>query len=318
MISEVKAFLGQDWTEFEELFVKQLACEIPILNKVNKYLTERSGKQLRPALCMLAARISVGVCTSGSICCAATSEMVHTATLLHDDVVDESDTRRGAPTISALVSPRASVLVGDYWLSRGVKTLVGNCGIETFGEFAQCIDDLSRGEMFQIEKAASLDTTYDDYIRIISYKTASLFRTAMRTGARNSGAGKAQVEAVDSFALHLGLAFQMRDDILDYSPSLAIGKPTGVDIRERKITLPLLGAFENAGAEARAELLGDVDNDRFDGVMGFVAENGGIEYAQAVLVRETALAVASLADFADSEAKDLLVRLAQSLCLREA
>ena len=318
MYSEVKAYLGENWQQFERLFADRLESGIPILNKVNAYILERNGKQLRPALCMLAALLCADECSGASVCCAVASEMIHTATLLHDDVADDSDTRRGSPTVSALISPKASVLVGDYWLARGVMSLLDSCGEDTFRDFASCLDDLARGEMLQIEKAASLDTTFDDYISIISCKTASLFRAAMKCGARNSGASEAQVAAIDAFALHLGLAFQMRDDILDYSPSLAIGKPTGVDIRERKITLPLLGAFENAGAEARAELLGDVDNDRFDGVMGFVAENGGIEYAQAVLVRETALAVASLADFADSEAKDLLVRLAQSLCLREA
>ena len=318
MYSEVKAYLGEDWKQFEQLFAERLKSEIPILNKVNDYLLERNGKQLRPALCLLAARVSTGLCSPASIACAVASEMIHTATLLHDDVADDSDTRRGSPTVSALISPKASVLVGDYWLARGVMSLIESCGAETFRDFAACLDDLARGEMFQIEKAASLDTTYGDYVSIISCKTASLFRTAMKCGVRNSGGDESQVVAIDAFALHLGLAFQMRDDILDYSPSLAIGKPTGVDIRERKITLPLLGAFENAGEEARAQLICDIDNDRFDGVMPFVADNGGIEYAQMVLERETALAVDSLGEFTESKAKDILTRLAQSLCLREA
>lgn len=318
MIQEVKAFLGSDWKEFESLFARQLACDIPILNKVNKYLTERSGKQLRPALCLLAAHVATGGATEGSIRCAVASEMVHTATLLHDDVVDESDTRRGSPTVSSLISSRASVLVGDYWLSRGVMTLVSSCDVETFSDFATCIDDLSRGEMFQIEKAASLDTSHEDYIRIISCKTASLFRTAMRAGARNAGCTPAQRDAIDSFALHLGLAFQMRDDILDYSPQMSTGKPSGIDIKERKITLPLLGAFENAGADARARIVADVEAGRYDVVLPFVIDNKGLEYAQQVLERETRLAVDALAIFPDSPAKELLARLALSLCLREA
>ena len=163
-----------------------------------------------------------------------------------------------------------------------------------------------------------MDTTYDDYIRIISYKTASLFRTAMRTGAANSGASSAQIEAIDAFALHLGLAFQMRDDILDYSPHLASGKPTGIDIRERKITLPLLGAFENAGPGSRTRIVADVEAGRFDGILPFVRQHGGLEYAQRVLEGETRQAVAALAAFPETPVKTLLTNLARSLCLREA
>lgn len=300
------------------LFEKKLHCEIPILNKVNKYLLGRSGKQLRPVLTMLAAHLCTGHCSQASVSCAVASEMIHTATLLHDDVADNSDTRRGSPTVSALISPRASVLVGDYWLARGVTTLIDMCNSETFRYFSVCLDDLSRGEMFQIEKAASLDTTYDDYIHIISCKTASLFRAAMKSGARNSGCTDEQLEIVDSFALHLGLAFQMRDDILDYSPSLSIGKPTGVDIRERKITLPLICAFENAGAAAREAVIKDIDGGHTEGVISFVGEYGGIEGAQAILERETALATGLLDAFPDSAAKKLLCSLAGSLCLREA
>lgn len=318
MLAQAKAFLGSDWKGFEELFEEKLHCEIPILNKVNKYLLARSGKQLRPVLAMLAAHLCSGYCSQASVSCAVASEMIHTATLLHDDVADDSDTRRGSPTVSALISPRASVLVGDYWLAKGVTTLIDTCNSETFRYFSVCLDELSQGEMFQIEKAASLDTTYDDYIRIISCKTASLFRAAMKSGASNSGCTDAQLEIVDSFALHLGLAFQMRDDILDYSPSLSIGKPTGVDIRERKITLPLICAFENAGAAAREAVIKDIDGGHPEGVMSFVGEHGGIEGAQAILERETARATGLLDTFPDSAAKKLLCSLAGSLCLREA
>ena len=172
--------------------------------------------------------------------------------------------------------------------------------------------------MFQIEKAESLDTTLDDYIYIIAHKTSSLFRAAMKSGARNVGCTAAQLEAIDAFALHLGLAFQMRDDILDYSPGLDIGKPTGQDILERKITLPLIGAFENAGDVARAAVVSDIAADRFNKVLPFVQDNGGIEYSQKVLEKETDLAVAALASFPDSPAKALLCGLARSLCLRQA
>ena len=321
MIAQAKEFLGKDWTLYEQLFAQTLDSRIPILNKVNQYLMERSGKQLRPILCLLAAHLCSGCCREASVSCAVASEQIHTATLLHDDVADEADTRRGMPTVSALLSPRAAVLVGDFWLSRAVEAIVANCQKETFSDFARCLGDLAEGEMFQIEKAASLDTGYDDYIYIIAHKTASLFRAAMKGGARNSGASQAQIDAVDTFAYHLGLAFQMRDDILDYSPQLSLGKPAGVDIAERKITLPLLGALENAaaaaGADVRASVVADIEAGRFDAVISFVRENGGIEYAQKILEAETRSAIEALEVFNPCPARELLGSLAGSLCLRE-
>ena len=318
MTEAVKAYLGEDWKAFERLFEESLSSRIDILNKVNRYMVERSGKQLRPMLCLLAARLCADSCTPASIRCAVASEIIHTATLMHDDVADKSDIRRGFPTVSAMLSPRAAVLVGDFWLSRGVASILDAGDSEIFRYFTVCLGELAEGEMFQIEKAESLDTVLDDYIYIISHKTSSLFCAAMKSGARSVGASDEAVAAVEAFALHLGRAFQMRDDILDYSPSLSIGKPTGQDIRERKITLPLLGAFKNAGAAARAALVADIEAGHYDGVLPFVLEHGGNEYAQQVLEKETALAVDALASFPDSAARRLLSDLARSLCLRQA
>ena len=318
MTTAVKEYLGEDWRRFEQLFDESLASRIDILDKVNKYLLERSGKQLRPMLCLLAARLCADKCTAASHRCAVAAEMIHTATLLHDDVADQSDTRRGFPTVSAMLSPTAAVLVGDFWLSRGVAAILDADDSEIFRYFTLCLGDLAEGEMFQIEKAASLDTSFEDYIYIISHKTSSLFRAAMKSGARSVGASSEALKAVDTFALHLGQAFQMRDDILDYSPSMDIGKPTGQDIRERKITLPLIGAFGNAGAAKREAVVADIEAGRFDTVQPFVLENGGIEYAQKVLEQETALAVDALASFPDTRACRLRRHLARSLCLRQA
>ena len=318
MISAVKEYLGKDWLAFEKMFGEFLNSRIDILNKVNRYVAERSGKQLRPILCLLAAQLCSGSCTDASVRSAVAAEMIHTATLMHDDVADMSDTRRGFPTVSAMLSPRAAVLVGDFWLSRGVTAILDTEDGEIFRYYTICLGELAEGEMFQIEKAASLDTTFDDYIFIISHKTSSLFRAAMKSGARSVDASEKAMAAVDDFALHLGCAFQMRDDILDYSPSLDIGKPTGQDIRERKITMPLIGAFENAGSSARAAVIAGIEAERYEGVLPFVLENGGIEYAQRVLEQETALAVAALDTFPDNAARRILISLAQSLCNRQA
>ena len=318
MTAAVKEFLGEDWKAFEGLFAQSLDSRIDILNKVNRYMMERSGKQLRPMLCLLAARLCGDACSDASIRCAVAAEMIHTATLLHDDVADQSDTRRGNPTVNALMSPQAAVLVGDFWLSRGVASILDADDSEIFRYFTVCLGELAEGEMFQIEKAASLDTSFEDYIYIISHKTSSLFRAAMKSGARSVGASAEAIGAMDAFALHLGLAFQMRDDILDYSPSLSIGKPTGQDIRERKITLPLIGAFENAGAGERAQVVADIESEKFDSVLPFVQQRGGIEYAQKALEKETALAVDALSVFPEGPARQLLSDLARSLCFRQS
>jgi len=317
MIAEVKEYLAEDWKSFERLFETSIASGVDVLNKVNRYIAERSGKQLRPMLCLLAARLCSGSCNESSIRSAVAAEMIHNATLMHDDVADQSDIRRGFPTVSAMLSPTAAVLVGDYWLSRGVATVLDTNDSEIFRYFTICLGELAEGEMFQIEKAGALDTGYDDYIYIIAHKTSSLFCASMKSGAHSVTTDAEKIDAVNSFAYHLGLAFQMRDDILDYSPQLAIGKPVGQDITERKITLPLIGAFCNAGEAAAKEILADIDAGRYDGVLSFVTVNRGIEYAQNVLEKETALAVAALEMFEDGPAKDLLSRLAQSLCLRE-
>ncbi len=316
MFTSVKTYLAQDWEAFEKLFSETIASDVNILDKVNRYVAEHGGKQLRPMLCLLFARLAGGACNCNSIRCAVASEMIHTATLMHDDVADESGVRRGFPTLNALLNPTAAVLVGDYWLSRGVSVLLDTGDPEIFRYFTICLGDLAKGEMFQIEKASALDTTYGDYIYIIAHKTASLFAASMKSGVHSVTADEAKIKAAGQFAYHLGLAFQMRDDILDYSPQLAIGKPTGQDIKERKITIPLIGALQNAPEAEGKGLLANVDAGACDGVLPFVQKYDGIAYAQKMLREQTASAVESLEAFAPCRARDMLSALAQSLTLR--
>ncbi|MBP9987053.1 MAG: polyprenyl synthetase family protein [Bacteroidales bacterium] len=317
MIEAAKAYLADDWQKFTSLLQSQLLSRVDILNKINGYLTERSGKQLRPLLCMLAARLCGGECRENTIRFATSCEMIHTATLLHDDVADESPVRRGAPTVSAMVSPTASVLIGDYWLSRAVDLLTEGDDREVIRYFSNCLNDLAEGEMIQIEKAAAMDTCYDDYIQIITRKTASLFMVSVMCGAHSVNCPPEPFEKLREYARYLGLAFQMRDDILDYSPELAIGKPVLQDVRERKITLPLLGAFENAGAAARADIVARIENGQYDGMLEFVRDNGGIEYAQNILEEHTSKAIEALSPFAGCRAKEILSVLADSLSFRK-
>lgn len=320
MVKRAQEYLGSDWERFNTLFREEIRSDIQLLEIINGYLLQRSGKQLRPLLCLLAARACTGAGVGvgdGALRCAVASEMIHTASLLHDDVADAADLRRGSPTVRALFSPTTSVLAGDYWLSRAIRTIIGHVDQYVIKSFAKCLEDLAEGEMIQLQKADSLDTTYDDYVAIIKRKTASLFQTAMTTGAVASGAVPEQVEAIEGYALHLGIAFQMRDDILDYSPAFETGKSAGQDLVERKITLPLLGALENNPSRAD-EVREFVREGNVDEVLHYVGENDGIGYAQKVLEEEAERASAALDVLESSEAVDILRGLASHLCMRKS
>lgn len=326
MYQDIQKFLASDWVSYRGKFTSSLATEMPLLNKVNAYMLEHGGKQLRPTLALLTAKALRGFCNDNVICCAAASEMLHTATLLHDDVADDSPLRRGAPTVMALFSPTASVLVGDFWLSRAVDIIVDHPDKRVIKIFSKCLQDLAEGEMLQIEKSHSLDMTEEDYFRIIYSKTASLFEAAVISAAYSVEASDEELAAVGGFACHLGHAFQIMDDIFDYSPQMGTGKPAGLDILEKKITLPLLGAFASAEPSAVESLKAGIhsigidreaDMETVREASRMVASLGGIDFARGRLKRECGLAASSLDALPPSEAKDFLVSLAYQMSERQ-
>lgn len=298
---------------------------MPLLNKINEYLFTNGGKQIRPMFTLLIAKALRGFCNDNVIRCAAAVEMLHTATLLHDDVADDASTRRGAPTVKALFSPTASVLVGDFWLSRVIDLIVRYCDKEVIFCFSKCLEDLAEGEMIQMEKASTLETTEEDYIAIIYRKTASLFETAMKSAAICVDATPEEIEAVTGYACHIGISFQIMDDIFDYSPEMGTGKPAGLDILEKKITLPLFGAFKNApeaeteALKSRIRAIGfDKEGDMTvvsDGTQ-FVRRYAGLEYAKKRLNEEVEAAIASLSILPSSQSKEYLVNLAELMACR--
>lgn len=310
------SILGEDWKKVEELIASSLASDIKLLDDLNASLLENSGKKLRPMLSLLMAK-ACGKVTQDSIKFAAASELLHNATLLHDDVADQSATRRGKPTVFSILGGTASVLVGDFWLVRAMETILSaeNERDEAISLFSKTLNNLAEGEMLQLEKAESADTTEADYLRIIYNKTATLFESACVTAAVSACADDVLRQAAGDYAVNLGLAFQIKDDIFDYNGS-DIGKPVGVDIREHKITMPLLGAFVNAGAEKEAEVRARVaaldagDEDGAAEIIEFARENGGIEYAEKRLEDFRQLAVDALSPLAESEAKQCLIELA--------
>ncbi len=323
-LDAVKLELGKDWSGYGEAIRNALHHDNKLLTKINGYILDTAGKQLRPVLCLLSAQ-AAGTVSQMTYECAAVCEIVHTATLLHDDVADNGDMRRGVPTIKAAFSPAASVLTGDYWLAKGLYLLIEKCNTGILELFTKALHDLSVGEIIQMEKAEELNTTKDDYYRVIECKTASLFVAAVKSGAISAGADKTKIEALAEYAYHLGVAFQMRDDIFDYSPKMDTGKVAGADLKERKITLPLLCAFESAPDQEQEirNLIGGIENTVANGeeitsqekeiigkVSEFVYSNNGLESAQKILEQHIAKAVEAISEFPASTAKERLVQLA--------
>ena len=285
-IKSVREYLGKDWEAVKEKIETSLMSDIALLNATNSSILSNSGKQLRPLLALLVARACSGhQISEATIRYAAAAELLHNATLLHDDVADNSDQRRGVPTIMSLMGPSVSVLVGDYWLVKAMEMIL--CSSEedhmVTKIFSKTLSDLAEGEMLQLQKAQNGDTVQDDYLRIIYSKTASLFEAACVSAAISVNASEEYMTAARNYAVALGIAFQIKDDILDYSGTESVGKPLGVDILEQKITMPLLGAIAHAPAQEsriRGLVKGIVDHPEYrDEIVTFVKENSGLEYA---------------------------------------
>ena len=300
-IKAVQEYLGKDWIAVKERINSALCSDIALLNSTNESILSHSGKQMRPMLGLLIARAcSVDQVCDSTISFAAASELLHNATLLHDDVADGSEMRRGKPTIMSLMGPAVSVLVGDYWLVKAMEMILGSSEEDHMVTkiFSKTLSDLAEGEMLQLQKAQNGDTVQDDYLRIIYSKTASLFEAACVSAAISVNASEEYMTAARNYAVALGIAFQIKDDILDYSGTESVGKPLGVDILEQKITMPLLGAIAHAPAQEsriRDLVKGIVDHPEYrDQIVTFVKENSGIEYAVRQLDKYVEKAVEAL------------------------
>ncbi len=317
-IKAIKEYLGVDWLAVQNQIASSLKSDIGLLNATNDSILSHSGKQLRPMLSLLMAKAcSGGKVSDDAIKYATASELLHNATLLHDDVADDSDKRRGVPTIMSLMGPAVSVLVGDYWLVKAMELILeaSDESSRVMKIFAKTLSDLAEGEMLQLQKAQKGDTDEGDYLRIIYNKTASLFEAACVSAAISAGASDEMIKSAKDYAVALGLAFQIKDDILDYAGTDAVGKPLGTDILEQKITMPLLGALANAGSEKEVEIrkmVSDISShpEYRDEILRFVKENDGLEYAVSRLNSYVEAAVGALNMFPESEAKVNLIELA--------
>ena len=317
-IKVIQEYLGADWLAVKQRMNSALKSDIDLLDSTNESILFHSGKQLRPMLTLLMAKTcSGGEVTPATINYAAASELLHNATLLHDDVADGSEKRRGVPTIMSLMGPSVSVLVGDYWLVKAMELIleVSDDSPGVLKIFSKTLSDLAEGEMLQLQKAQQGDTDVNDYLRIIYSKTASLFEAACVSAAISVGASETMFKAAVDYARALGIAFQIKDDILDYVGTDAVGKPLGADILEQKITMPLLGALagvdEQKAAEVRKMVYDIHEHPEYrDEIVRFVKENGGVEYAVSRLNDYVEMAVEALNAFPDSIARNSLIELA--------
>lgn len=299
--------------EFGNLFSNSMKSDVPLLDLVIKYILKQKGKRIRPSLVLLSANLSGGV-TERSYRGAILVELLHTATLVHDDVVDEAETRRSIPSINAIWKNKIAVLVGDYLLSRGLMKAVEGEDFDFLKIVTNTVKRMSEGELLQISKTKKLNNDEATYYRIISDKTASLFGTCCEIGGLSSHNNKEHALALREFGELLGTAFQIRDDILDYiGISSIFGKKVGTDVRDKKITLPLIYSLQKASNEESSLILKKIkkykENSDVKDVIEFVKNSGGVKYAEEKTIEIAKAAKEKLAIFDNSIYKESLYKL---------
>jgi octaprenyl-diphosphate synthase len=300
--------------EFETRFRESMRSKVPLLDKITHYIIKRKGKQMRPMFLFLTAKM-LGNINDKTYDAASLVELLHTASLVHDDVVDDANERRGFFSLNALWKNKIAVLVGDFMLSRVLLLSIEKNNIQLLEIVARAVREMSEGELLQIEKARKLDITEDVYFEIIRQKTASLLATVCESAAVSVDSIE-QAENMRKFGELVGLAFQIKDDIFDYGDSKDIGKPTGLDIRERKMTLPLIYVLNNCSKEIKKELINIVKNHNEETkyikrAIQLVVENGGIQYAQEKMNELKDEALSYLTNIQESEAKKAIIGLVE-------
>lgn len=285
-LKDIQAPVAAEMDAFEKKFRQSMKSKVMLLDKITGYIVRRKGKQMRPLFVFLSAG-ATGQITESTYRGASLIELLHTATLVHDDVVDDASTRRGFFSINALWKNKIAVLVGDFLLSRGLILSMENDDINLLRITTEAVKEMSEGELLQMEKARKLDISEEVYYDVIRQKTASLITSCCKVGAASAGADEATIQKMGEFGLAVGMAFQIKDDLFDYG-TFEIGKPLGIDIKEKKMTLPLIHALSKASraekkrikklvkqAERKPKLVQEV--------IEFVKQSGGIEYAISVM-----------------------------------
>ena len=313
-IEQIKQPIFTEMELFESKFREAMATKVPLLNRIAHYIVRRKGKQMRPMFVFLVAKmVSNGKFNERTYRGASIIELIHTATLVHDDVVDDSNRRRGFFSINALWKNKIAVLVGDFLLSKGLLLSIDNEDFDILKLISVAVREMSEGELLQIEKARKLDITEEVYFEIIRQKTATLIAACCGIGAASVGCSSEEVEKMRNFGEQIGIAFQIKDDLFDYTND-KIGKPTGIDIKEQKMTLPLIYALNNCKPKEQKWLINSVknynkDKKRVKEVIAFVKEKGGIEYTTSKMKEYQHNAIEILNYYPDSPYKDSLITM---------
>lgn len=313
-IKEIQAPIAAEMNAFEGKFRQFMKTKVMLLDTIMNYIVQRKGKQLRPMFVFLSAGV-FGKITEETYRGAALIELLHTATLVHDDVVDDSNYRRGFFSVNALWKNKIAVLVGDYLLSKGLLLSIDHGDFEMLKIVSTAVREMSEGELLQIEKARKLDITEDIYFEIIRQKTATLIAACCAAGMSSAGANAETVEKARLFGEKVGIAFQIKDDLFDYGDA-EIGKPLGIDIKEKKMTLPLIYALNQADWSTKRHVINTIKNDsenpkKVAEVIDFVKKSGGLQYATEVMQNIVREALAILDSFPDSIYRTSLAGLVQ-------
>jgi octaprenyl-diphosphate synthase len=313
-VDQIKAPISKEMDLFEDKFKDAMRSKTPLIDKITYYIVKRKGKQMRPMFVFLTANISGGI-TERTYRAASLIEIIHTASLVHDDVVDDAMERRGFFSINALWKNKVAVLVGDFLLAKGLQLSAEYKDYDFLELISESTKAMSEGELLQIEKARKLDIEEDVYFEIIRQKTAALIASCCASGAASAGADKDAIEKMRYLGELIGIAFQIKDDLFDYeATSSIIGKPVGIDIKERKMTLPLIYALNNASRDEKKWMIKVVkryneNNEKVRELMVKVKALGGIQYTQQKMHEYRDKALKILEDFPASESKTSLINL---------
>jgi octaprenyl-diphosphate synthase len=308
VLTQIRRPVEKEMAGFEAYFAKTMRSEVPLLNIILNYIIRRKGKQMRPLLVFLTARLN-GEITEATYVAATFIELLHTASLVHDDVVDDANERRGALSINALWNSKIAVLVGDYLLSKGMLISVEKNRFDMLEIVSDAVKSMSEGELLQLQKARKFNLKEEDYFKIIRSKTAALLSACTACGARSVSEDSETIQMMKDFGENIGIAFQIRDDLLDYEGTGLTGKAPGNDIKERKITLPLIHALEQTTYLKKRHILGIVKNRKktkteINEVISFASENGGMEYAELKMNQYRDKALAILDSYPESEIRE--------------
>ncbi len=311
-LSEIKRPVTDELAAFQKVFRNSVKTKVPLLDVIMRYILKAKGKQIRPLIVIYSAKLFNDV-NESTYRAATLIELMHTATLVHDDVVDDSTQRRGRFSINALWKNKIAVLVGDYLLSRGLLVALENKEYKILDIVSRAVKEMSEGELLQIEKARKLDIKEDIYYEIIRKKTASLLASCFASGAA-SASGDADIEKMRKIGELAGMAFQIKDDLFDFSKGNNTGKPSGIDIKEKKMTLPLIYALNQVSKSDKRKMINIVkhyntDHKKVDRLMEMVVQSGGIQYATEKMLEFMNSAIDLLHEFPENEARNSLEQL---------